>query len=123
VEARPETDPDDLGPIFLPKAMPVTIKCPACKAPNDTGPNCRRCKADLAVLFQIEDQRHTLIRTAEAAIAASDTRKALAKAQSADQLRRDPESVRLLACASLLRGDYAEALRLYSLADDSPSPA
>ena len=101
----------------------MTIKCPACKAPNDNGPNCRRCKADLAVLFQIEDQRHTLIRTARAAVAAGDTRRALAEAMSADRLRRDAESVKLLACANLLRGDYAEALRLYSVADDSPSPA
>ena len=101
----------------------MTIKCPACKALNDTGPNCRRCKADLAVLFQIEGQRHTLIRTAEAAVADGDTRGALARAQSADGLRRDADSVRLLACANLLRGDYAEALRLYSVADDSPSPA
>ena len=30
--------------------------CPCCKANNDSGPACRRCKADLSLLFAFEKQ-------------------------------------------------------------------
>jgi len=101
----------------------MAIQCPVCKAINETGPTCRRCKADLSILFQIEDRRNGLMADAKAALARDDTRTSLDRARAADGLRRDSESARLLACASLMRGDYPEALRLYSIADDSPSPA
>ena len=31
--------------------------CPVCRATNDQGPQCRRCKADLGLLFRLEAQR------------------------------------------------------------------
>ena len=33
------------------------MRCPVCKADNAQGLQCRRCKADLALLFQLEEQR------------------------------------------------------------------
>ena len=30
------------------------IRCPVCKAENSQGPTCRRCKADLSLLFRLE---------------------------------------------------------------------
>ena len=30
--------------------MTMPVPCPCCKAANDTGPGCRRCKADLSLL-------------------------------------------------------------------------
>ena len=35
----------------------MPIPCPCCRASNDTGPACRRCKADLALLFALEANR------------------------------------------------------------------
>ena len=39
------------------------MKCPVCRAENDQGPQCRRCKADLALLFTLADQRRSALRT------------------------------------------------------------
>lgn len=33
------------------------MRCPVCRAENDRGPNCRRCRADLSLLFALEKQR------------------------------------------------------------------
>ena len=33
------------------------IRCPLCKADNLEGPACRRCKADLSMLFRLEERR------------------------------------------------------------------
>ena len=33
------------------------MRCPVCKADNALDPACRRCKADLALLVQVETQR------------------------------------------------------------------
>ena len=35
----------------------MALRCPVCKAENAQGPNCRRCKADLSLLFALEDRR------------------------------------------------------------------
>jgi predicted ATPase len=32
----------------------MSLACPCCKAANDVGPNCRRCKADLSLAFAFE---------------------------------------------------------------------
>ena len=33
------------------------MNCPVCRATNDQGAQCRRCKADLGLLFRLEAQR------------------------------------------------------------------
>ena len=33
------------------------MRCPVCRAEVEQGPNCRRCRADLAMLFTLEEQR------------------------------------------------------------------
>ena len=42
----------------------MPIPCPCCKASNDTGPSCRRCKADLSLLLAIEAERSELLEAA-----------------------------------------------------------
>src|SRR5262249_46077673 len=67
---HPQPDPEDhLGAARRPlrpgadvtEVSPVPVSCPCCKASNDVGPNCRRCKADLSLLFAVEARRTTAI--------------------------------------------------------------
>jgi hypothetical protein len=88
-----------------------TLRCPVCKAENTQGPQCRRCKADLSLLFALEDQRRLILDAAPRAAARWDWREFLAAAERADALRSDDESRRLLAAARLLHGDFKGALQ------------
>ncbi len=103
------------------------MRCPVCRAENAQGPQCRRCRADLSLLFALEDQRGRLLATA-AVCAARGYGEATARlAEQAHQLRRGPDSARLLALGRLLQGDFAAAWRLASApeasARDETSPA
>ena len=40
------------------------MHCPVCKADNSQGPQCRRCKADLSLLFALEEQRRRTLAEA-----------------------------------------------------------
>src|SRR5437879_4582934 len=88
----------------------MPLRCPVCKADNAQGPQCRRCKADLSLLFALEDQRRVVLATAQRAAARGDWRDFLSAAERADALRSDDESRRLLAAARLLHGDFKAAL-------------
>src|SRR5205807_338086 len=89
------------------------MQCPVCRAENNAGPQCRRCRADLALLFELEEQRGWLLDAARRMLAGRDVQAATSLAARADGLRRDVESRRLLATCHLLRRDYAEAWRMY----------
>ena len=89
----------------------MALRCPVCKADNTQGPLCRRCKADLSLLFALEEQRRQALAGARCAAAAGDWDTFLHRARRADTLRRDDESRRLLAVAHLLHRNYADALR------------
>ena len=89
----------------------MALRCPVCKADNTQGPLCRRCKADLSLLFILEEQRRQALADARRAAAAGDWHSFRRWAERADALRRDDESRRLLAAAHLLHGDFAEALQ------------
>jgi hypothetical protein len=82
------------------------VPCPCCKATNDTGPACRRCKADLMLLFQLEADRAALI-------AAGDF-------ERAHQLRRGNDTLQHIAAAKLLARDFAGALAAYH--ERTPAP-
>ncbi|HEV3258135.1 MAG TPA: hypothetical protein VG013_14715 [Gemmataceae bacterium] len=89
------------------------MKCPVCKAANDQGPQCRRCRADLSLLFGLEEQRqHALAEACRSAVR-GHLRRALAIAEGADALRSDQDSQRLLMAVRLLRRDYGGAWRDY----------
>ena len=77
----------------------MNIVCPCCKAANDAGPACRRCKADLTLLFQLEADRERLLAAGEF--------------ERAHQLRHGEDSLRGIALARLLERDFAGALAAY----------
>jgi hypothetical protein len=89
----------------------MSLRCPVCKAENTEGPQCRRCKADLSLLFALEEQRRAALDAARAAVARGDREEFLSAAERADTVRSDDESRRLLAVARLLHGDFAGAVR------------
>jgi methylphosphotriester-DNA--protein-cysteine methyltransferase len=91
------------------------MRCPVCKAAVEQGPQCRRCKAELSLLFAMEDQRHRLLAEASRLLAQDHIPEALTTSAQADALRSDADSWRLLALSHLLRRDFAAAWRYYQL--------
>ena len=89
--------------------MPLT--CPVCRAANDAGPVCRRCRADLALCFAVERQRAAASAAARRAAAQGDTGLAFSHVGRAGALRRGADVARLRAALALLTGDVAGAWR------------
>ena len=91
----------------------MEMRCPVCKATAVRTPQCRRCKADLTLLFTLEEQRHLALAAAQQALLAGNGALANTEAARAEALRHGPDSTRLLALAALLQGDFARAFDLY----------
>jgi hypothetical protein len=89
------------------------MRCPVCKADNSHGPTCRRCKADLSLLFALEDQRRGRLAEARRWLRRGDWQMALEHIDEADWLRSDEESRRLEALAHVLNRDFAAAWKCY----------
>ncbi len=86
------------------------IPCPCCRASNDVGPTCRRCRADLSLLFTLDARRDVLISEARR-LAADSPRQALGYVEQAEALRPAPELRRMRAALLVLAGDFAAAVR------------
>lgn len=91
----------------------MPLRCPVCKADNPAGPNCRRCKADLRMLFALERRRAELLARSRRAFDAGSPDEALQLAADADDLRRGEDTRRWRAALNLLAGQFGEAWRLY----------
>lgn len=89
------------------------MRCPVCKADNSQGPPCRRCKADLSLLFALEDQRQRALSEAQRCLRRGEWQAAVERAETASWLRNDDESGRLMAMAHLFNKDFAAAWRSY----------
>ena len=89
------------------------MRCPVCRAENAAGPLCRRCKADLSLLFALEEERAGQLAGARRDLVEGRWRQAHARAERADHLRSDAESRRVLAVAALLDRDFHQAWRCY----------
>jgi hypothetical protein len=98
------------------------MRCPVCKVENDQGPTCRRCKADLSLLFALEDQRTLALERAVRGIAEGQAEEAYREACRADAMRRDEHSLKVRAVAALLARDFAGAWECYQATSD-PSGA
>lgn len=85
--------------------MPVI--CPCCRAGNESGPGCRRCKADLGLLFALEARRAHLLATAART---GD----LAAVREAESLRPGNDARELRAALQLAAGNYPAALAAMS---------
>jgi hypothetical protein len=91
------------------------MRCPVCKADNaDDVTACRRCKADLSLLVDLERRRAALIARAERCLATGDGPGALPVTVEADHLRSDDDSRRLVALARLMSRDFAGAWQVVS---------
>ncbi len=93
-----------------------TLRCPVCRAENDRGPTCRRCRADLGLLFRLEDQRRGLVERARNELSQGRATEALALLDAAQALRRGDDVRRLRAVAHLLRRDFGRAFAACGLA-------
>jgi hypothetical protein len=91
----------------------VALRCPVCKADNVEGPSCRRCKADLSLLFALAAARRQVLAEARCRFAQADWPGAARLAAEADRMRADEESRKLLALARLLNGEFAGAWEGY----------
>jgi hypothetical protein len=91
----------------------MMIRCPVCRADNDAGPTCRRCKADLAPLAELEMWRALALDLAARAAALGDGDGVLRHARAAQQMRCGPDTFRWLAEGHLLRRDFSQALAYY----------
>lgn len=89
------------------------MRCPVCKADNPQGLQCRRCKADLSLLFALEEQRRETLDEARRCLRRGEWQAAAKHAETAKWLRGDEESRRLAAVALLLGRDFAGAWRCY----------
>ena len=96
----------------------MPIDCPVCKADNAHGPLCRRCKADLALLFQLDAQRQHSLAEARQCMHDGRWQEAVRLAGRADGLRTDVESRGLVAVTAVLTRAYDLALRYYRSIDD-----
>jgi hypothetical protein len=91
------------------------MRCPVCRAENTTGPQCRRCRADLSLLFALEEQRSALLAATQAAVARADGGEAVRLAEAARQLRDGEDVRRLLALGQLLQRDFAAAWQVHAI--------
>ena len=92
----------------------MTLRCPVCRVDNTTGPNCRRCKADLSLLIDLETSRARHIALAQYALASERFDDALEQLSAAEEFRTSADVQRMKACAYLLAGDFSAALRSHS---------
>jgi hypothetical protein len=92
------------------------MRCPVCKAEDTTGPQCRRCKADLGLLWALEDLLRRELAEARRCLAAGGWPEAVRHAAQAYRLRHDEEARWLLAVAHLLGREFAAAWGYYRAA-------
>jgi len=95
----------------MPNIMPIA--CPACKATNDIGPNCRRCKADLQLLFDLESQRQALLAQVDDALQRQSWSEALGHLATCAEIRLDAEVWQRRAVYHLLRREFGAAWAAY----------
>jgi hypothetical protein len=97
------------------------MRCPVCKADNTQGPACRRCKADLSLLWQLESRREGLLLSARCHLARGRRREAERDAMAALRLRDGADARRLQALCRLVARDFAGAWRIYvALGEEEP---
>lgn len=99
------------------------MRCPVCKAENTQGPQCRRCKADLSLVFRAGAQQAAALARARDLLRQGRFNQALRFAEGADATWRDAATLELLAVLHLLRRDFARAYQFAQLrrAADSSS--
>ena len=98
----------------------MTLRCPVCRADN-TERACRRCRADLGLLWDLEADRARALVEARQAWQRGDAPGTLAAAQAAAGLRAGPDAARWTALAHLAAGNFAAALAAWRQAQAQPA--
>ena len=101
----------------------MSVPCPCCRASNDAGPACRRCKADLSLLFAVEDRGAFLVAEARRLVADGTFADAVRSLEDAERLRGGAGVRRLRAAAHLLAGEFAAAWAAYHVPAPPPAAA
>lgn len=91
----------------------VLVRCPVCGVADQAGPACRRCKADLTLLLQLERGRGTRMARAWRLLRQGCLDESIQAASEVLSLRHGADAIRLIAIAHLLRGDPEAAWRAY----------
>lgn len=86
------------------------MRCPVCRADNEEKPTCRRCRADLSLLWAIEEQRDRCLQAARACLRLGRPMESLTHLRRAEALRSGEDAHQLAAVAHLLAGDFSQAL-------------
>lgn len=89
-------------------------KCPTCNAKYKGKKRCYRCKTDLSLLIDIENQAEEHMEKAHEAFNAKDFNQMFFHAQRACNLRRTRESEKLLACASVFLKKFNLAVSMWN---------
>ncbi len=98
------------------------MHCPVCKAENALEATCRRCKADLSLLVQVETQRGRALAAALRFLSDGRPNAALQAATLAHQVRAGNDSARLLAVCHLWADNYPLALRWRQACEAASAP-
>lgn len=91
----------------------MSLECPVCRARNEQDPRCRRCRADLGLLFAVRAEHEAAARRARAHLAHGRVVEARAAAEKALALQRDEAGRRLAAVGRLLARDFGGAWQAY----------
>ena len=89
------------------------MRCPVCRAELTTGPQCRRCRADLSLHFELEERRTELLTRAEAHLARGEGGEVVDLAYQAGALRVGDDARRLRALGHLLLHEFPLAWQSY----------
>ncbi|HSW47310.1 MAG TPA: hypothetical protein VLM89_17235 [Phycisphaerae bacterium] len=95
-------------------------RCPTCGAARHGESVCHRCKSDLRPLIDLELSVDALTARARRCYARGWYRQAAALAGKAVSLEQSPESLSLLACASIMAGDFPSAAGAWRRALQDP---
>jgi hypothetical protein len=100
------------------------MRCPVCRAENDQGPQCRRCRAELGLLFALEERCRHVLRAGRRWLVQGQVRRAKVLTAGARALHDGAEARRVDAICALLSGDYESAWRTYRSAamEESAQP-
>ncbi len=88
-------------------------RCPTCNAPRRGAAICSRCQTDLGPLVRLEERADLLRARARRCYARGWYRQASSLAGEVVSLERTAQDIHLLACASLMAGDFPGALAAF----------
>jgi hypothetical protein len=89
------------------------MRCPVCRAEVEEAIQCRRCRADLSLLVELEKQRRHALTLAQQCLRRGRYQPARALSEGAETLRRDDDTRRLCALTCLLQRDFTKAWEVY----------